>query len=114
MMGSMGETSGTPGEQFAIAWQIASSALDQWRKEVTAATAEARDNLEPAVRAAMEAARIAFGGSLQPCQCQCTAAHPQDTGVCDGSAVLTRYVNGMDMQLCAPCAVAQGVAEMRR
>jgi hypothetical protein len=110
----MDEPADTPGQQFAVAWQIASSALDQWRKEVTAATAEARDNLEPAIRAAREAARMAFGGSLRPCQCQCATAHPQDAGVCDGSAVVTRRVNGADAQLCAPCAVAQGVAEMRR
>ena len=110
----MGESSETPGQQFAVAWQIASSALEQWRRQVAAATVEARDNLEPAVRVAREAARTAFGGSVRPCQCRCAAAHPQDSGVCDGSAVVTRWVNGTESRLCAPCAVAQGVAEMRR
>jgi len=33
-------------------------------------------------------------------------------GVCDGSAILTRQVGNSQMPLCAPCAVAQGVAEM--
>jgi hypothetical protein len=110
----MGESSESPGQQFAVAWQIASSALDQWRRQVTTATVEARGNLEPAIHAAREAARMAFGGSVQPCQCRCAAAHPRDQGVCDGSAVVTRRVNGADAQLCAPCAVAQGVAEMPR
>jgi hypothetical protein len=33
--------------------------------------------------------------------------------VCDGRAVMTRRVGGADVSLCAPCAVAQGVAEMK-
>jgi hypothetical protein len=33
-------------------------------------------------------------------------------GVCDGQAVMTRKVGGAHVSLCAPCAVAQGVAEM--
>lgn len=110
----MGEIPETPGQQFAVAWQIASAAFDQWRKQVTAATAEARDNLEPAARAALEAARAMLGGGLRPCQCPCATAHPQDQDVCDGAAVMSRRVSGADVQLCAPCAVAQGVAEMRR
>lgn len=110
----MGESPDTPAQQFAVAWQIASAALGQWRKQVTAATVQARDNLEPAVRAALEAARAAVGASWRPCQCSCATAHPQDEGVCDGGAILTRRVDGADVQLCAPCAVAQGVAEMPR
>jgi len=107
----MGEQPESPAQHFAVAWQIAAAALDQWRKQVTAATAEARDNLEPAARAAMEAARAAFGG-WHACQCLCATAHPQDVGVCDGGAIMTRRVRGADVHLCAPCAVAQGVAEM--
>lgn len=95
-----------------MAWQLASAALDQWRRQVTAATAQARDNLEPAVRIAREAARAAFTGNRRSCQCPCASAHPQDPGVCDGTALMTRRVAGSDVQLCAPCAVAQGVAEM--
>lgn len=110
----MGENSDAPGQQFVVAWQIAAAAVDQWRKQVTAATAEARDNLEPAARAALEAARALLGGSLRPCQCSCDRAHPQDKGVCDGAAVMSRRVGAADVQLCAPCAVAQGVAEMPR
>jgi hypothetical protein len=81
---------------------------------VAAATSEAVDKLDPAVRAAMEAARAVVTGNWGACQCPCTTAHPQDQDVCDGSAVMTRRVAGSDMSLCAPCAVAQGVAEMRR
>ena len=101
-----------PGRQFAAAWQAAVTALDQWRQQVTEATAEARDKLDPAVRSALEAARAVFTGNWGACRCLCTAAHPQDTGVCDGAAVMTRRLNGADVPICAPCAVAQGVAEM--
>jgi hypothetical protein len=38
--------------------------------------------------------------------------------VCDGKAVLTRRLgtasSAASVPICAPCAVAQGVAEMRR
>jgi hypothetical protein len=105
---------GDPARQFAAAWQAAAAALDQWRKQVTAATAEAADKLDPALRGALEAAWAALSGHRGACQCSCATAHPQDKDVCDGSAVLTRRLGGADMPLCAPCAVAQGVAEMRQ
>lgn len=110
----MEDYAGNPRRQFTAAWQTAVAALDEWRKQVTAATAEARDKLDPAVRAAMEAARAAFAGNWGACQCPCDTAHPQDQGVCDGRAILTRRVGATDMPLCAPCAVAQGVHEMPR
>ena len=108
----MGDSPENPGQQFAAAWQAATAALGEWRKQVTAATAEAMDKLDPAVRAALEAARAAFAGNWGACQCPCTTAHPQDKDVCDGSAILTRRLGQTEMRLCAPCAVAQGVAEM--
>ena len=110
----MGDYEDNPGRQFAAAWQAATDALGQWRKQVSAATAEALTKLDPAVRAAMEAARAVLVGKLGACQCPCATAHPQDRGVCEGGAIMTRRVAGTDMSLCAPCAVAQGVAEMRR
>jgi len=103
-----------PARQFAAAWQTATAALGKWRKQVTAATSEALDELDPAVRAAMEAARAVLAGNRRSCQCPCTTAHPQDKDVCDGNAILTRQQGVADIPLCAPCAVAQGVAEMRR
>jgi len=110
----MGDYKDNPARQFAAAWQAATAALDQWRKQVTAATAEALDKLDPAVREALEAARAVFAGNWGACQCPCATAHPQDQNVCDGRAVLTRRLGNADMSVCAPCAVAQGVAEMRR
>ena len=110
----MGDYKDNPARQFAAAWQTATAALDQWRKQVTAATAEALDRLDPAVRDALEAARAVFAGNWGACQCPCATAHPQDQNVCDGRAVLTRRRGNADMSVCAPCAVAQGVAEMRR
>ena len=108
----MAEYPDSPGRQFAAAWQAATAALGQWRDQVAAATAEAVDKLDPAVRAAVDAARSAVTGNWGGCQCPCAAAHPQDQGVCDDRAVLTRRVSDTEMPLCAPCAVAQGVAEM--
>jgi hypothetical protein len=110
----MGDYADNPARQFAAAWRAAAAALGQWRQEVGAATAEALDKLDPAVRAALEAARAALAGNWGACQCPCATAHPQDTGVCDGSAVLTRRLGEADTPVCAPCAVAQGVAEMPR
>ncbi len=108
----MGDYPGSPARQLAAAWQAAAAALGQWREEVTAATAEAMDKLDPAARAALAAMRAALRGNWGACECPCATTHPQDKGVCDGGAILTRKVDGTDMQLCAPCAVAQGVAEM--
>ena len=110
----MADSPENPGRQFAAAWQAATAALGEWRKQVTAATAEALDRLDPAVRDALEAARAVFAGNWGACQCPCATAHPQDQNVCDGRAVLTRRLGNADMSVCAPCAVAQGVAEMRR
>jgi hypothetical protein len=103
-----------PGRQFTAAWQAAAAALGEWRQRVAAATSEALDKLDPAVKAAMEAGRTAFSGEWRACHCPCTTAHPDDKGVCDGNAVMTRRLSGADVRLCAPCAVAQGVAEMAR
>ncbi len=101
-----------PARQLAAAWQAATAALGEWRQQVTAATAETRAKLDPALRAAMEAGRAALSGDWRSCHCPCGTAHPDDTGVCDGSAVMTRKLGEADVSLCAPCAVAQGVAEM--
>jgi hypothetical protein len=108
----MAESPENPARQFAAAWQAATAALGEWRKQVTAATSEAMEKLDPAVRAAANAARAAFAGNWGACQCPCITAHPQDKNVCDGSAILTRRLGQTEMRLCAPCAVAQGVAEM--
>ena len=101
-----------PARQFAAAWQAAVDALDEWRQRVTEATTEALGKLDPAVRAAMEAGRNVFTGDWSPCYCPCSTAHPDDRGVCDGHGILTRRLGEADVLLCAPCAVAQGVAEM--
>ena len=103
-----------PARQFAAAWQAAVAALGEWAGRVTAATTEALGKLDPAVRAAIEAGRAALAGDWNNCHCPCGTAHPDDRDVCDGRAVLTRRLDEVDVSLCAPCAVAQGVAEMAR
>ncbi len=100
-----------PRRQFSAAWQAATAALGEWRQQVSAATSDAKGKLDPAIRAAVEAARAAVTGDWRACRCACTTAHPEDRGVCDGKAVLTRRIGTADVSLCAPCAVAQGVAE---
>ena len=109
----MNADAGKPSQQFRAAWQAAADALNEWSKQVSAATHEALDKIEPAFRAAVEAGRSAMAWQWRDCQCRCDTAHPADSGVCDGRAVMTRRVSGTDVSLCAPCAVAQGVAEMR-
>jgi hypothetical protein len=106
-----GDTS-KPGQQFRAAWQAAADAMNEWSRRVSQATHEAMDKIEPAVRAAVEAGRSAVTGEWRNCQCRCYTTHPADSGVCDGRAVMTRRVGEADVSLCAPCAVAQGVAEM--
>jgi hypothetical protein len=102
-----------PSQQFRAAWQAATDAMSEWSRRISEATHEALDKIEPAVRAAAEAGRSAMTGEWRNCRCQCGTAHPADTDVCDGRAVMTRSVGGADVSLCAPCAVAQGVAEMK-
>ena len=104
---------GKPTQQFRAAWQAAADALGEWSRQISAATHEAMDKIEPAFRAAVEAGRSAMTGEWRDCKCRCDTGHPADLGVCDGRAVMTRRVGGADVSLCAPCAVAQGVAEMK-
>jgi hypothetical protein len=105
---------GNPADQFRAAWHTAADAVGEWSRRVSEATHEALDKIEPAVRSAAEAGRTVMTGEWRNCHCQCATAHPDDPGVCDHQAVMTRKVSGTNVALCAPCAVAQGVAEMRR
>jgi hypothetical protein len=108
----MADNAGDPNQQLAAAWQAATAALGEWRQQVSAATSDAMNKLDPAIRAAVEAGRSALSGDWRACRCQCGTAHPDDKGVCDGRAVLTRRVGQAGVRLCAPCAVAKGVGEM--
>ena len=100
-----------PAQQFRAAWGAAADAVNQWTRRISEATHEALDKIEPAVHAAVEAGRAAMTGEWRRCRCRCEQTHPDDKGVCDGRAVMTRRLDGADVSLCAPCAVAQGVAE---
>jgi hypothetical protein len=104
---------GNPSEQIRAAWQAAADALSEWSRQISNASHEAMDKIEPAFRAAVEAGRSAVTGEWRACHCRCDSTHPDDSGVCDGRAVMTRRVSGADVSMCAPCAVAQGFAEMR-
>ena len=114
-------TGDSPVQQFAAAWRAAAAVAAEWAERTAAVTAEAfhKFTSDPAVRAVMETWRTAVAGPRRDCECLCAVSHPDDRGVCDERAVITRWLptggeGGMDVPLCAPCAVAQGVAEMPR
>ena len=115
----MSTTEDSPLRQLAAAWQAATAVAAEWAERTAAVTAEAFHKLssDPAVRAVMETWRVTVAWPLSDCECPCAVSHPEDPGVCDHRAVITRRIQadrdgGMDVALCAPCAVAQGVAEM--
>jgi len=107
-----------PVRLFTAAWEAATAVATEWAEQTAAVAREALHKLanDPAVRAAWESWRIALVWTRQDCDCVCARSHPDDMGVCDNRAVITRRRadgrNGdVDVALCAPCAVAQGVAE---
>ena len=98
-------TEDSPGRQLLAAWQVATAVAAEWAERTAA------------VRAVGETWRTVTGWPQRDCECACAASHPKDLGVCDHRAVITRRLpvgrnGGADVPLCAPCAVAQGVAEM--
>jgi len=108
-----------PVRQLAAAWEAASAVVAEWAEQTATLTRKAFQKLvsDPAVRAAWESWRVTMVWTPQDCKCSCATAHPGDQGVCDNHAVITRRLaDGLgaevDVPLCAPCAVAQGVAEM--
>ena len=109
----MADSADNPKRQFTAAWNAAAAAMDEgasrWRRPPLKRWTS---SIQPSVPA-WEAARAAVAGTWGACQCPCVTAHPQDQGVCDGRAILTRRLGEANMPTCAPCAVAQGVAEMR-
>jgi hypothetical protein len=108
-----------PVRQLAAAWQAAAAVAAEWAERTAAVTAEAVQKLtsDPAVQALLESWRTAVSWPLGDCECSCASSHPGDIGVCDNRAVITRRLRTggaglVDLPLCAPCAVAQGVSEM--
>ena len=108
-----------PVRLFAAAWKAATGVLAEAAEQTAAVAREALHKLttDPAIRAALESWRVALVWGRQDCDCLCARSHPDDMGVCDNRAVITRRLAGgpdgdVDVRLCAPCAVAQGVAEM--
>lgn len=105
--------------QFVAAWRAAAGVVTEWAEQASAVTIEAFRKLagDPAIRAVLENWRIAVVWAWRDCDCLCAQSHPDDTGVCDHRAVITRRLAAdpdghVDVPLCAPCAVAQGVAEL--
>jgi hypothetical protein len=93
--------------------------LARWAERIAGVTAAAvgKFTSDAAFRTAIEAGRPEYIRVRRPCQCPCSEAHPDDVGVCDDDAVITRRLasesfGSVDVLLCAPCAVAQGVAEL--
>jgi hypothetical protein len=107
--------------QIAAAGEAAANVFGEWAQRIAEATTEAIEKLgsDPAIRSALRASRPTFVWARRDCECPCAVAHPHDVGVCDHNAVMTRPVTSdlsgpVDVQLCAPCATAQGVEEFSR
>jgi hypothetical protein len=107
--------------QLAAAGQAAAAVAAEWAERAAAVTADSLRKLtgDPAVRELLETMRGAAPWMTRDCECPCASSHPDDVGVCDHRAVLIRNLPGAthgqaEVLLCAPCAVAQGVAEMPR
>jgi hypothetical protein len=107
-----------PIRALAAAWEAATDVVAEWAEQTATVTREALRKLasDPAVRAAWESWRITMVWTRQDCGCVCAKSHPDDIGICDNRAVIKRRFaggpgGGVDVPLCAPCAVAQGVAE---
>jgi hypothetical protein len=118
---AMGRDGDDPVRQFAAAWDAAAAALAQWVERTAAAVTDAFNKLasDPAVRAVLEGWHLAPVRDRRECGCSCVGSHPDDIGVCDKDAVITRRLTtdldgDVDVPLCAPCAVAQGLAELAR
>lgn len=110
-----------PVRQLAAAWHAAADVAAEWAERTAAVTAEAFGRLtsDPAVRAVLESWRLAAIWPRPGCECSCAGSHPEDMGICDNRAVITRNLpmardGVVEVALCAPCAVAQGVAELPR
>ena len=110
-----------PLRQLAAAWEAATAVVTEWAEQTAAVTSEAFHKLssDPAIRAVLESWRTTLVWGQRDCKCVCARSHPDDMGICDKRAVITRRLptdlgGEVDVPLCAPCAVAQGVAEMPR
>src|SRR5260370_25455737 len=99
-----------PRRQLSAAWQAATAALGEWRQQVSAATSDAKGKLDPALRAAVEAARAAVTGDWRACRCSCPTAPPGGQGGFDGQAVLTTRVGAAGAPPGAPRPPAPGGA----
>jgi hypothetical protein len=108
-----------PVRQLVAAFQAAAAVTAEWAERTGVVTAEAINKLsnDPAIRALLARWRAATIWDQRRCECRCADSHPNDVGVCDNRAVITRRLprsptGRVDVPLCAPCAVAQGVAEL--
>jgi hypothetical protein len=107
-----------PVQKFIAAWEAAATVAAQWAEQTSAAATDTFRKLtkDPAIAAVLETWRVGPVWARRYCGCPCVRSHPDDPEVCDGHAVITRRLatdrdGEVDMPLCAPCAVAQGVAE---
>jgi hypothetical protein len=110
----------SPIRQLAAAFEATGAVVAEWAEQMAAVTSEALRKLasDPAIRAVLEGWRITLVWA-RDCECSCARSHPDDVGICDKDAVITRrLITGpageVELPLCAPCAVAQGVAELPR
>ena len=117
----MSSDENSPRRQFVAAWEATAAVVSEWAERTATATSEAIHKLatDPAIRAVLDSWRISPIWARRDCECSCATSHPEDVGICDSVAVIKRHLITdqdveVDVPLCAPCAVAQGVAELPR
>ena len=117
----MSSDGNNPVRQFVAAWEATAAVVAEWAEQTAEVTSEAFRKLtnDPAIRAVLEKWHITVLFTRRDCECSCARSHPDDVGICDNRAVITRRVtmsldSEAEIPLCAPCAVAQGVAELPR
>jgi hypothetical protein len=111
----------SPLQHFIAACEAAAAVAAEWADRTAAVTSEAFRKLasDPAIRAVLDDWRFTVVWGQRECECSCATSHPDDVGICDKEAVITRRITTdlqveVDVPLCAPCAVAQGMAELPR
>jgi hypothetical protein len=94
-------------------------AFEAFSKAINEALAPIAETLNQAVNTPWfrTLAAAAQAQAHKPCHCLCGKIHPDEMGVCDMNAVTIRHYETqlfgpVDVPLCAPCAVAAGVAEL--
>ena len=92
----MSSAGDNPFRQFVAAWEAATAVAAEWAEKTAEVTAESFRKLasDPAIRAVIQTWRIT-PVFARDCACPCATAHPDDIGICDRRAVITRRLTNL-------------------